>query len=126
MSAREGMSSELSYYKQWDVYWDYYVPLSHTLANVQHRGIPLDIDRREELIVEYEDAIDKAQVELDDLVGRKFNIKSKKDMEDYVHGYLKLPKQKKKEKTARASTHKTKQHVPPFVVDILIISNSST
>jgi len=113
MSVQKGISSELSHYKQWSIYWDYYVPLSHTLANVQRRGMALDIDRRESLIVEYEEAISKAQADLDSLVGRKFNMKSKKDMEEYVHGYLNLPKQKKRgkgskgqhtlDKTARAT-----------------------
>jgi DNA polymerase-1 len=125
MTCQKELAKEITHYDQWDVYWEYYMPLSHELAVMQRKGIALDYDRREELIVEYEESIARAQKELNEIVGENFNIKSKNQMQDYVHGILKLPKQKKRgkgsigqstlDKTARATLRrKFPKHIQFF------------
>lgn len=106
------LATEITTYKQWAVYWEYYTPLSAALANMQRRGLAFDCERREVLIDKLEAEITTANDKLAVIVGEKFNIKSPTQMKSYVHGVLNLPKQTKRagktrvftlDKTARAT-----------------------
>ena len=89
----ERLKGELTFYKLWDFYWSHYVPLTQTLANVQRRGILLDKAARQDLRTKLEAELADERAKMFDIVGSEFNVNSNKQMQEYVHGTLNLPKQ---------------------------------
>ena len=98
----EGLCKELDHAKLWDFYLTHYHPLSYTIANIQRRGIRIDKEKRAEIKAQIEGELLQLQDRINSIVGSQFNVNSPKQMKEYVHGVLNLPKQKSKQTDAES------------------------
>jgi DNA polymerase-1 len=89
----ETLCKELTHFKLWDFYVSHYHPLSRALANIQRRGILLDKEARKTLKDTFEGELATARAKVNEIVGNEFNVNSPKQMKEFVHGTLNLPKQ---------------------------------
>ena len=89
----ETLCHELKHFKLWNFYLTHYQPLSRCLANVQRRGLLLDKDARKKLKDQLTHELEDARTKINAFVGNEFNVNSPKQMKEFVHGTLNLPKQ---------------------------------
>jgi DNA polymerase-1 len=67
------------------------VPLIDVLADMEHIGVSVDVDRLKELSAEFGGRLQKIKVEIEELAGRPLNIDSPKQLAELLFHDLKLP-----------------------------------
>jgi uracil-DNA glycosylase family 4 len=74
-----------------DFFFGYVMKLHYLYKDLEEVGILADDNRRKELILEYEDKIKYAQLDLDDIVGHPVNVSSPKQVSELLYKEFKLP-----------------------------------
>jgi DNA polymerase-1 len=67
------------------------VPLIDVLADMEHLGMSIDVDRLKELSVEYGGRLQRLKEEIEEIAGRPLNIDSPKQLAELLFHDLKLP-----------------------------------
>ena len=83
---------ELKETNNFDFYYAYVHPQIITLGEMQLRGVDVNLQVRSKARTETIEAIAKTEAELYKIAGYVFNVKSTKDVPQYLYGHLNLPK----------------------------------
>ena len=92
----EGLEKELKEIGMWEFYHEYDRPLMELLFDMHMMGVRIDTNRIKELKEETEAYIIEAQSNLDKMVGAPLNVKSSKQMKEFLYGKLNLPDKRHK------------------------------
>lgn len=105
------LEKELAEFGMRDFYYDFINPFAQVMREISAKGILVDEKFRQQTIVQYKEAITKAQTDLNTAVGRELNVNSPKQMSQWLYKDLKLPVQtafrKAKEGTDEKATTTT-------------------
>jgi len=92
---REHYSKELKENEQYELFTELELPLATILANMEHKGVQIDVDRLKTMGEELTERITKIEGDIFELAGEKFNINSPKQLGVILFEKLKLPVIKK-------------------------------
>lgn len=81
--------------EQMKLFTELELPLASILAEMEHRGVKVDVERLKEMGEELSGRLDTIEQEIHDLAGEKFNINSPKQLSVVLFETLKLPVIKK-------------------------------
>jgi uracil-DNA glycosylase family 4 len=90
----KGLVTDAKEFKVWDfhqrTYWDN--GLFHIYRKMDGRGIRVDFEKRNKLIDSYTARLNSHHQSVEALYGRSLNIRSPKQVIEFVYGYLECPK----------------------------------
>lgn len=92
---KERIVKELEANDQLHLFYDLELPLAHILADMEFRGIQVDVDRLNEMGEELKERIQAIEEKIYSLAGEKFNINSPKQLGVILFEKLQLPVIKK-------------------------------
>lgn len=92
---KEHMIRELEANDQLHLFYDLELPLAHILAEMEYRGVQVDIERIEQMGEELKERIQEIEEKIYSLAGEKFNINSPKQLSVILFEKLQLPVIKK-------------------------------
>jgi len=93
LECSERLDHELKSLEMEDLYFNHVHRLSFALTRAQNHGILIDIEKRKDLLNEYEGELEVLQKEINDLAGQEVNINSPKQMKQLLYEKLKFPVQ---------------------------------
>src|SRR5699024_2159917 len=80
---------------QMDLFTELELPLASILAEIEHRGVKVDVDRLKDMGEELTERLQRIEQEIHELAGESFNINSPKQLSVVLFETLKLPVIKK-------------------------------
>ena len=86
---------DLAQNEQLELFKELELPLATILAEIEHAGVKVDVDRLKEMGKELTDRLDTIESEIHELAGEKFNINSPKQLSVILFEKLELPVIKK-------------------------------
>ena len=86
----------------WELMRDVEIPLARVLAEMEERGVHLDVGRLKKLAARVAGEVEKLEKEAHTIVGKSFNINAPRQLETILFDELKLPVLKRT-KTARST-----------------------
>ncbi|MBO1004506.1 DNA polymerase I [Pseudogracilibacillus auburnensis] len=86
---------ELKKNEQMELFKELELPLALILADIEHVGVQVDVERLKEMGVELTERLDTIEAEIHELAGEKFNTNSPKQLSVILFEKLKLPVIKK-------------------------------
>ncbi|GEL76837.1 DNA polymerase I [Tenuibacillus multivorans] len=89
------LSDELKSNEQEDLFYQLEMPLSHILADMEYKGVQVDVDRLEDMQQDLSERLDKIEEEIYELADQSFNINSPKQLGKVLFEDLGLPVIKK-------------------------------
>lgn len=119
----ESLYKELESNRLLDFYMKHYVPLSHSLARIQQRGLPMDVDEKERLKIQIERDLTRQRSELKHMIGHEIpNVTHGESACKLIYGELKLPVQRDRitqRPTAKESALRTLMRNHPSSREVL-------
>lgn len=94
-SLKEQFMEDLAKNEQLDLFNELELPLALILAEMEHLGVKVDVDRLKDMGEELTGRLDTIEAEIHDLAGEAFNINSPKQLSVVLFEKLKLPVIKK-------------------------------
>ena len=92
---KERILEELEANDQVHLFYDLEMPLAHILAEMEYRGVQVDVDRIKQMGEELTERIESIEAKIYSLAGEKFNINSPKQLSVILFEKLQLPVIKK-------------------------------
>lgn len=89
------VQDKLQKLKMLDLFNDIEMPLTETLANMEHVGMHIDIDKLNEFDIEISTNLDRLEKEIYEISGEVFNINSTQQLGTILFEKLNLPAKKK-------------------------------
>lgn len=92
---KEELIEGLKENEQYDLFMDLELPLAQVLAQMEHEGIKVDVEKLKEMYVEINGRIEVIEKRIHDLAGEDFNVNSPKQLSVILFEKLELPVIKK-------------------------------
>lgn len=92
----EGLEKELKEIGMWNFYHEYDRPLVELLFDMHINGVTIDTVRLQEIKKETTKELQELQTQLNSIVGYELNVKSSKQMKEFLYEKLKLPTKRHK------------------------------
>ncbi|MDV2581191.1 DNA polymerase I [Alkalibacillus haloalkaliphilus] len=89
------LKDELKQNEQEDLYYELEMPLSAVLAEMEHTGVKVDVDRLDSMQKDLSNRLSDIEVKIHNLAGSEFNINSPKQLGKVLFEDLELPVIKK-------------------------------